>query len=179
MNLFLGTFLEPQFFEKIPFSTIEEKFKDQLKPINRNYLHLTWLFLGEVDINHLNKLYASIDNNIDNFKNITFTGDQITLWPPNSASRLIVMEGKLNKNISESILKLGNDVKNISNPDLKEEFLPHITIARFKKDFTQKKNFSLLVHDFLWNIKEISLIESHIKNEGERPVYSKVKNWKV
>ena len=180
MRLFIGSFLEPVNLGKIPFKEIQDLFKDNLKPIKRNYIHLTWSFIGEIEKKQLNKLEAIINKNIKAFSDINFTSDKLELWPSKRVPRLIVLTGDLNcrGEVTSPLQKWGNDLKQICDPDIKKEFIPHVTIARFKKDITIHKNIELpIVEKFEWKIREISLIQSVLGDKG--PTYTKVKNWKV
>ena len=179
MRLFLGTFLNKEFVEKIPFDDIQKSFEGDLKPIKKENIHMTWLFIGSVDNENLKQTgmpfpYEIVEKHLDSFKNLVFTSNHLELWPPKRPPRLVVLAGKLNQVVSWT--SLANDIQRICSPDVKDNFLPHITIARFKKDRTvNKKNILPKVENIVWKIKEVSLIDSILTSEG--PVYKKIKNW--
>lgn len=185
MRLFLGTFLNKEFVEKIPFDEIQKSFEGDLKPIKKENIHMTWLFIGDVDDENLKKTgmpfpYEIVEKHLDTFKNLVFTSNRLELWPPKRPPRLIVLEGELNKAVS--FTSLANDLKRICSPDIKDNFLPHITIARFKKDKTVKRNVGApgrapfpRIENFIWRIKEVSLVDSTLSSSG--PTYKKIKNW--
>lgn len=176
MRLFLGTFLEKELIEAIPLGDIQKLFEGDLKSITCENIHLTWIFLGEVTPKYEIKLKEIIEGSIDSFKNLTFTSKGIELWPPKKFPRLIVITGELNKNID--LTSLNSDLKTICNPDIKRDFISHITIARFKKDKTIKTNTKLpQLKNFTWDIKEISLVKSTLSSDG--PSYTKINNWTI
>ena len=188
MRLFVGTFLGKQHVEKIPFGEIEESLKGDLKTIKKENIHMTWIFIGDIEGEvckpHLQEM---IEKQINLFKDLVFESHGLELWPPRRLPRLIVLNGELRDQKSRdkvtlSLQKLINNLKSICNPDIKEDFIPHITIARFKKDKAIRTDFkpaSTLpnMENFRWEIKEVSLIQSILSSEG--PKYEKVKNWKL
>ena len=174
MRLFLGTFLDKELVEKIPFDEIKNLFKEDLKPIKKENIHMTWIFLGNVEARLITSLQEIINKHINIFKGLIFKSKSLELWPPKRDPRLIVLSGELNKQISLS--QIIQDLKHVCNPNVKEEFTPHITIIRFKKDKTINKKIELpKMENFSWQIKEISLVESVLTSE--RPNYEKIRNW--
>lgn len=180
MRVFLGTFLEKVYLDHIPFANIEKGFGNKYKPINRNNIHLTWLFIGECFEDRLNKLNYIIEKNIGDFSDLTFTPKKLTLWPPGKPPRLMVLSGEFNgqEELSNRIGELGTGVKEICRPDVKKSFTPHITICRFKKNADISKTAVLPeIKPFTWKVKEVSLIQSVLDPKGSK--YSKLANWKV
>lgn len=176
MRLFIGSFLDEELVQKIPFEGIEKSFEDTLKPFKKENIHMTWLFIGDCRDEVILSLKEIIGRHIDVLKDLIFESRSLEFWPPRKQPRLIVLSGRLNKEIL--LVPLIQDLKTICNPDEKENFLPHITIARFKKDKTTDKNIKLPnTEKFNWQIKEISLIQSILSSEG--PSYVKQATWKM
>lgn len=177
MRLFLGTFLEKDLVEKIPLEEISKLFEGDLKTIRKENIHLTWIFIGDVETRHgVSLLQEIIENHINLFKGLIFQSHGLRFWPPKKAPRLIVTSGELNKEIN--LEKINSDLKKICNPDIKDSFLPHITIARFKKDKTVNKGFKLpQMENFIWEIKEVYLVNSTLTSEG--PNYEKIKCYQI
>lgn len=187
MRLFVGSFLDETLVNIVPFDEITLKFSNVLKPVKRENIHITWVFLGNVLESDSNEIENIVEKYIPIFKNLAFKSTCLEFWPLKKSPRLIALTGKLykdsNGNQSSIELDLRNliqELKTICNPDIKQDFIPHLTIARFKKDKTIK--ISELVklprmQNFDWNIKEISLIESILSSEG--PIYKKLKTWSL
>lgn len=184
MRLFLGTFLydrdrvTPSLLDKIPFDDLQTLFRDDLKTIKKENIHITWIFLGNVDDSKIERVLEIISKYQDVFKGLIFQSKQLELWPPKTAPRLIVLSGELNKEID--LNELSNELKTVCTLNIKEDFLPHITIARFKKDKTVRAGFTPAhlmpeIKLFSWKIKEVCLIQSVLSSEGAR--YEKIKNW--
>lgn len=174
MRLFIGAFLDKDLLGFIPFEDIQKLFEDNLKKINKENIHMTWIFIGNVDDSTRQNIETVIENRLDVFNGLTFETKSLELWPPKKEPRLIVLSGELNREIS--LDNLNKELRDVCNPDVKDNFLPHITIARFKKDKTVNKKINLpVVRTFSWQIREISLIQSVLTSEG--PVYEKIKNW--
>jgi 2'-5' RNA ligase len=148
---------------------------DDLKKIKPENIHITWLFLGNVEDEKLNALIEIIELHKEIFHGIIFNSRSLEYWPPRKSPRLIVLTGILNK--TPGLTALATPIQNyICNPDFIENFLPHITVARFKQDKTINKKSPLpSVTHFNWKINEIALIKSTLTSEG--PVYEKIKAW--
>lgn len=176
MRLFLGTFLESKHKELVPFNEIEKLFVADLKPVKRDNIHITWGFFGDVEAKYVLPLQETINKHISMFKGIIFLAQSIEYWPFKRSPRLIVLRGELNKELLFS--ELHNDLKQFCSPDIKKDFIPHITIARFKKDVTPNRNIKLpQLTRFNWEIKSISLVESFLDNKG--PSYKQIKEWQL
>lgn len=176
MRLFIGTFLNKELVEKIRFESLQELFEGDLKHIKKENIHMTWIFLRNVEENRQLDLKETIDKHIEIFKGVIFQSTSLEFWPPKRQPRLIVLTGKLNKEIN--LVDLSNDLENICKPDIKDDFLPHITILRFKKDKTVDKKIALpKVDSFTWQINEISLIQSSLSSEGS--TYNKIYSWNL
>ena len=176
MRLFIGTFLDKDLVEKIPFDGIKNLFGDDLKQIKKENIHMTWVFVGNVEAIYKLPLQEIIVKHFTLFKNLVFQSNALELWPLKRPPRLIVLSGNLSKEIY--LKDLICELKTICSPDEKENFLSHITISRFKKDKTIDKKIELpKIEKFTWQIKEISLIQSILTSEG--PKYEKIKNWEL
>ncbi|GEM_PF-4827048 len=175
MRLFLGTFLDNQFLKNIPFEEIKEIFGDDIKKIKIENTHITWLFLGNVESDRLNNLIEIIELHKEIFHGVTFSSRSLEYWPPRKSSRLIILAGILNKN--PDLVRLVAPIQNhICNPSFREDFLPHVTVARFKQDRTVNKKITLPgVTYFNWEINEIALIKSTLTSNGS--VYEKIRIW--
>ena len=174
MRLFIGSFLDKDIIEKIPIENIQKLFEGNLKNIKKENIHMTWVFLGNVGEVCKPHLREIIDKHINIFKGLIFKSEDLCFWPPTKLPRLIVIKGNLNKEINLSSLVI--DLKQITSTDTKKDFLPHITVCRFKKDKTINKKIELpKMEDFTWHIKEVSLIQSTLLSEGPR--YEKLKQW--
>lgn len=174
----MGTFLDRELVEKIPFEEISKQFNKDLKPIKKENIHMTWIFFGDVETIHELPIQNIIEKHIYIFKDLTFESQGLELWPPRKSPRLIILSGSLNKQLS--LTNLIQDLKTVCNPDEKGNFLPHITISRFKKDRTVGVSFKLtlpIVENFIWQIKEIALVQSILSSEG--PVYKEVNSWEL
>lgn len=174
MRLFIGTFLDKDLLGYIPFEDIQKPFEDNLKKINKENVHMTWIFIGNIDDSIRQSIETTIESHLEVFNELTLETKGLELWPPKREPRLIVLSGKLNRDIS--LDNLNKNLKKLCNPDIKDNFLPHITIARFRKDKTVNRKINLpVIRTFSWQIREISLIQSVLTSEG--PVYEKIKNW--
>ncbi len=175
MRLFIGTFLDERFLSNIPFNDVKEIFGNDIKNIKKENIHITWAFLGNVDEGKLDNLIQIIELHQEIFSNMTFSSRTLEYWPLRKTPRLIVLSGILNRN--PDLLKLITPIRNqICEVDYREDFIPHVTVARFKQDRTINKKIQLpQITHFNWDISEIALVKSTLSSEGS--VYEKIKTW--
>ncbi len=174
MRLFLGSFLDKELIEKIPLDEISKLFEGNLKPIRKENIHLTWIFLGEVKDEHLDQIIKILDEGKSELKELVFSFKSLEFWPPSKKPRLIVIGGELNRQIV--LTSVCKKLNAICNPDIKEDFLPHITVARFKKDKTVDRKIKLPeLQSIEWYIKNISLVQSTLNSDG--PHYKRLRDW--
>jgi 2'-5' RNA ligase len=148
---------------------IEKKFKVNWIPLQN--LHLTILFLGNIDINYLPKIFEIIDRayieNKEIFRPLNLRVKKIDYGPPGK-KRMIWLyiekneKLKLIKNILEEYLQ----IEKIPYQKEEREFLPHINLARLKnfKDLPEIKK------DLNWAIilNELNLYESYLEKPFAR-----------
>ncbi|MEK6843967.1 MAG: RNA 2',3'-cyclic phosphodiesterase [Nanoarchaeota archaeon] len=140
-------------------------------------LHLTFKFLGEVDLEKLeevkNKLknikFDSFDARLENIGTFSFRGNPRIVW--------IKVKGKgifeLQKKIDEMMGELGFK--------LEERFMGHMTIARIKyvKDKEKFKKYvgEIGLKDIRFKIKNFNLKESELKMMG--PIYTDLEIYEL
>jgi len=152
--------------------SIQEKINNaanKIRHVNKNQIHLTLKFLGEVQPNNLDE----IKNNLTKitFKSFSVVLDNIGVFPSESYIRVVWVGLKpeepvleLQKNIDENLKKLFKKEK---------DFKAHLTLARVKY-IEDKNNFinklkNIKIENKKFNVNNFKLIKSTLTPQG--PVY--------
>jgi len=177
MRLFFGVDLPASLKEKIHrFLSPQRKKFNSLKWVEKENLHITIKFLGEVKEERLSKISEQITNAFKGLRNFELTLGDFGSFPEKGGLRVLwigVDSGaeemkKIHKILEKALSKLGFENE-------KREFVPHLTLARSRKnsklDFRELGLKKLQLPPF--TVKEIVLFESILKPEG--PIYKKIK----
>ncbi len=186
-RLFVGTFLDAESAAVIAtLKQLNDKLSDRwhLKarfvPLPK--LHLTWLFIGDVERGHVETIKSDLKQRIDQWKqnnqSFEIEYDRIEVWSSLKSPRVLVMESTgdypkaqtLNSSINEGLSKYCDKSGKVTRF---ERFRPHLTVCRFSSDGKEKDvekpkrsldDFKIpqdlfpLVHQ----IRTVSLIESDL-----------------
>jgi len=157
---------------------ISRKFKVNWIPLKN--LHLTLLFLGNIDINYVPKIFEIIDKvyleHKEIFKPINLIIKKIDYGPPGK-KRMIWLY--INKNerlkLIKDILEEYLNMENIPYQKEERDFLPHINLARLKNF----RNLPEIKQDLNWAIilNELNLYESYLEKPFAR--YEVLKSIKL
>lgn len=188
MRTFISINLDDDTRNKI--SELQSEFKKIIIRINRHAVdyfkwekpenfHITLFFIGEVDEDNLNGIQTGLKKVSDDFpfKEISFRSDGINAFPGLRFPRVLVIS-LLNPDKGVYFLtdKI-NSVMKKAGFDQDKKFVPHITIARVKRD--HKINLSGLREkvdfQFEFNSGEFYLMKSDLSRSGSE--YSAVKKF--
>ena len=140
---------------------------ENLRVTEFNNVHLTYLFLGEIDLKEANHIEEELKKISLNKFSAKISG--ITAFPDALHPRVIVMvlEGDYIYKLYNSIIKLfpGYDRD-------RRKFMPHITIARIRKGSAGPDMSNFTVHNDIVAIDEVCLFRSVLTRNGA--VYEKV-----
>ncbi len=189
-RLFVGTFLDAE--PALVVSNLKQMnselsgrwhLKARFVPLPK--LHLTWLFLGDVELDLIESVKSDLKNTIEKWKenknqSFQIDYDQIEVWPSLKLPRVLVLESTkstldcpqaeaLNSAIKEGLGKYCEK----SEAERFKRFRPHLTVCRFSPDanyrgagrakrsltdFEKPENLFPLTH----KIETVSLIESDL-----------------
>ena len=134
-------------------------------------LHLTLIFIGYVSNDDLLKITRACQNIASLFFPIEIKLNKITYGPKPHSPRLIWAEGEISRDLDKIHKTLENELidQGINFKTENRLFKPHITLARFRKDFIQelpqlKEVEKEINKSFV--INSISVIESELKRTG-------------
>ncbi|MGB9763006.1 MAG: RNA 2',3'-cyclic phosphodiesterase [Minisyncoccia bacterium] len=166
-RLFFAIKFNQDFIRKI--SCYQEKLKgDYLRIISPENLHLTLLFLGEIEDCYLKDIeqIANKATQQANFKTIFLKLKRIEYGTNPSRPRLIWITGEQNKELIKLYHLLKHSLKSFILKEDHFDFIPHITIARFNRFFTKEQLPSLPSPSFFENkiltINSFYLMESKL-----------------
>ncbi|HEY9786244.1 MAG TPA: RNA 2',3'-cyclic phosphodiesterase [Candidatus Obscuribacterales bacterium] len=185
-RLFVGTFLPASAQESLESLTtanqsLGELWQHKLRWVKRAKLHITWLFLGNVDQSLIPALSEAIEKCVFAFasahkgEHLTIEYDRIECWPSQKKPRLIVLTPS---HPQRPIIELGKQIRShlahFAEQEEDKEFRPHVTLARAQATLVKgsplaarKASVSDIkspsgLFPLKQEISEISLIESHL-----------------
>jgi 2'-5' RNA ligase len=188
-RLFVGTFLTAEGIEKLvdvqkQKHNINETWKRKLRWVNRHKLHITWVFLGDIEEQAIPDVVSDLRTAISSVslctKPITLNYDRFELWPNERKARLAVVTPS---QISNDVITIGDTIKSclqkyISKGQIQHEykdFQPHVTILRFQdngKSTTRARHpkstdldLPVSIFPIAHKITEVHLIESDLNKK--------------
>ena len=151
MNSEIRTFIAA----KIPESALDSihEFQKNLKHcfkdvrwINKESLHITIRFLGNIKAENMNLLFEIMDKTLDDFSIININLTDLGIFPDERRPRVLV--AGLDGDISRLGLIESEIIKNFSDFGFegnKKHFFPHLTIGRFNNKKNSVKDISELI----------------------------------
>ena len=171
-RIFIGLQLSGYLVGAIPMlkSTINDK-KQLINWINGRNLHLTLSFLGEIDLQNIEKLKEEL-NNILTFESFNIVVNGTGIFPSEVNPKVLWLDIQKGRN---KLIDIQTNIENIALPfkqnQKQEKFIPHITIGRIK---TVNKNINFDLSTFLnavyssisIPVKTIYLFKSELLESG-------------
>lgn len=162
-KLFIATFFEEanqNLCELI--NKLSSKNKNNFKIVPFEKIHITWKFIGDIDLCENKKIFDIVKEYSHIIKSCTLCFNKIEIWPNLKLPRLLsITPGSYDEKFTEYFNNLEEDLyKNLKIKKEKRRFIPHITIARLKSN----NNIDILKDiDFEpieLNIKHTSVVQS-------------------
>lgn len=152
-------------------SNIDNK-TNKIRPVNKNNIHLTLKFLGEIQLNQLELIKEYLHK--ITFENFSINLDKIGVFPSEKYIKVIWVGLKP----EQLIIKLQNDIDEALKKlfDRENKFASHLTLARVKyienkKQFINELN-GLKIENKKIEINNFRLIKSTLTGKG--PIYEVV-----
>lgn len=168
MRLFIAYPLTSGVLAKIGFleEKTNKKLKTKLNWIPLKNLHLTILFLGNINLENYLKLEEVFKESPD-FSSFDIKVKKLDFGPPGK-KRMIWLYIEKNKNLEEikNYFEKKLEEKNINYHRENRDYLPHVNLLRLKD-----KSFSVnseIKEELNWTIRinEIALFQSFLKSSG-------------
>ena len=192
-RLFVGTFLQEPQCESIEVlksfdENLAEFWGQRLRWVHRDKLHLTWCFIGEVGESSIGSIVSSLDSVFALARNpIELSYCTPEIWPNARRPKQLVLSDRIN---GIEVQTLARAVNIAALPFLNRaethEFVPHITLLRFKESGKRTGRSLVLpdwwpVHDILPMVQpigECSLIRSYTNKVG-KDAYERIHTWQL
>lgn len=143
-RLFVGTFLSPAQQDSLGHlaehkAELESQWHCRVRFVKGTKLHLTWFFLGDVDVSFVPeieaKLHLALQPIASAGKTLAINYDQVEFWPTAKRPRMIVLTPSV---IPASVQEMADLVAEqldsyVSKPGHRH-YRPHITLARLERD---------------------------------------------
>ena len=144
-RLFVGTFLSEEGIERLTKlsqdnADLAQAWRAKIRWTHRDKLHITWVFLGEVDESAIPNVISDLRKAIGSIsppsRPLSLVYDRIELWPNEREARLAVLTPRATP---DAVFKLDDKIKDAVtkyiSPDQQQHelktFRPHITLLRF------------------------------------------------
>lgn len=179
-RLFIAINLPEELKNKL--AEIQTELKMRYKNYNINWvnpkiMHLTLVFLGDIDEDNEYNIKNTLQNVISEFNQTEIITRNFSAFPNEFVPKVLFLKThntdsklfQLHKKIIDSLLNKGIE------PDLKKLKL-HITIARIKEKVEIDFN-NIKLQEFAFKVDNIYLMESQLTSEA--PIYNIVKQYKL
>lgn len=184
-RLFVGTFLpEAQRGALVPdaesAARLAEEWGRKIRWVRPDKLHLTWVFLGDVEDAVRPEVEAKLSQLLESVAPLQLTYSSMTLWPhARKAKTFVVVPGV----VAPQLMQLAERLKSEMRPyadRLEIKYRPHITLARMDPDAGRidiPEWFPLRTTLPITHvIDRIDLIESHLHGSKD---YESIAHWKL
>lgn len=141
-----------------------------IKLVSAPNIHITLKFLGNTNIDKVEKIKKAIETTADRFGRFKYEiSGKINAFPSLANARIVFLEiGSGGERISEIYDELENNLSRIKIRKEKRDFSPHITIARIrnKNNMEQFIDRHKMSPASLLECSDITLFESQLKPHG-------------
>ena len=148
---------------------LETLWQHKMSWVNPETWHMTWLFMGDVPMDAVEKLHTKMKKAIDGYGVVCLQMSETAIWPHARSPRFLVWLGEKENTaltqLSQTIRKAFPQYAD------KKSFKPHVTMARFRKPLAETSPQILLPGVapstvVSWQITEICLYQSTLSPQG-------------
>lgn len=172
-RLFVGTFLSDADKSHVgELKAYDERLSSfwnkKIRWVRQDKLHLTWLFLGDVDVERIDEVDLLLREILQKQPPINLTYSKSLFWPNSRyAKHFVLVPPEVPENVANLAKVIKQKLRLFIEHEEKGDYRPHITLARFDRsvarpltipDWFPLQNALPIQHD----INQIDLIESHI-----------------
>lgn len=171
----------------IPIDIVDQiiKYRDSINPNqklkweSREKLHLTIIFIGDVETSVTGKISEELQF-VEQFNSIKCSFINFGFFYRDNNPSILWAGLKTDDSLNSLVTQINNRLENFSIPIETKKFNPHITLLRIKNttgnDFVNSfKNFTFEPIEFSTN--SVTLFKSELGREGSK--YFKIKNYKL
>lgn len=160
-RVFIATFFtEKRLIQLIKDLSLNSDDKIRFVPFEQ--IHITWKFIGNIETNKNKEIFNIINSHANILKDKTLILNKLEIWPNKRLPKLITLTAS---NYDEIFKDFFNNIEHSLYNKLKVEkekrrFIPHITIARIKKDHRNIKHLFKKIEPIELKTQQIELVES-------------------
>lgn len=169
-RLFVGTFLQAEDQARLGVlkasaPRLSAFWERKLRFVLPAKLHLTWLFIGEVDEDAANEASARLADALKSFRRLSLSYDRAVFWPsPRGPRQFVLLAETVPPEVLAMAQAISSSLKWLAGKD-DRPFVPHITLLRFGPGHRRALAVPewLQIADLLpvhQSIEEVCLIES-------------------
>ena len=183
VRLFFGTHIDPDvIYANDGLDKIEQYFNCSMKFVEKENIHMTWKFIGDVAQDKVDGIIATVQEILASHADIKIRFQEFAVWPNGKFPRQLVITGndlngegaKLYKELNRSLAKVGIEKE-------KRSFNPHITAARFRIKGKPEKPFILpewlKFNETVARFSSMDLIQSTITPKGS--IYKSIQTFQL
>jgi len=183
VRLFLGSYVNSDIiYSSLDSEKLEQDLNCSMKFVEKENIHLTWKFIGDIEQDKVDKIISTIQEIISSPLNIEVKFQEFAIWPNGRLPRQLVVTGidlnsegiKLYKELNKDLVKFGIDKE-------KRSFNPHITVARFRVKEKLKESIILpewfIFKESIIKFSRIDLIQSTLTPKGS--IYKSIQSFEI
>lgn len=176
MRTFIALDIPDNIKEKIfiYFDKEREKWRE-MKWVEKENLHITLKFLGEVEEEKIPLISKILDDVSKRFESFNLKLDKVGFFPSLKSPRVLWVGVYPEENVKKLFDFLEKELEKLGFERERREFHPHITVARFKKRNIFKMEEKKLGDSFKAN--EVVLFKSNLTPDG--PIYTPLKKVRL
>lgn len=176
MRTFIAIDIPKELKEKIynAFNNERERIKG-IKWVEKENLHITLKFLGEIKEEKIKEIERILDEVSDKFKSFEVSLGELGGFPEFKNPRVLWIGVSPYEKIEEIFKFIEDRAEKVSIEREGRKFHPHITVARVKEK--KRISFEKKKFDDKFKVNRIVLFKSDLRKEG--PIYTQIKEVKL
>lgn len=139
-RLFVGTFISDEDRAKLAgLKKFDERlnslWQSRMRWVRPEKLHLTWLFLGDVQEEFVSAVGQSLHLSLRGFSSTTVEYDHLALWPkPRQPRQLVLASSLVAPEIYDIAAAIKHGLREYAEKEETRRYKPHLTLLRFDRE---------------------------------------------
>ena len=158
----------------------KEKSDSFIKWVNRDNLHITLKFIGELNTDHISTSQNDLSERLSSIPSFNIQINRLGVFPNSQKPRIFWLGFDQNKNLEQIVSSIENYLVSLGYEADHKPFSPHLTIGRVRRDVPSgnfaefTKNFKDLKLEVIpdFKVSHVTLFKSDLTRDG--PIYSRL-----